>query len=80
MLLSLTCSIYLSCSCPVQVNLSSNSIPGSGEAMGEALKTSTSIKKLELVGCGLSPEDGQGLAGGIAASGSLTEVCLCCLA
>ena len=40
--------------------------------MGEALKTSTSIKTLNLYDCSLSPEDGKGLAGGIAATGSLT--------
>ena len=56
------------------MNLSNNNIKGSGEAIGEALRTSSSIKKLEMKGCSLGPEDASGLAGGIAASASLASL------
>ena len=56
----------------MQVNLTHNNLRGSGAAIGEALKTSTSIKKLEMLNCSLGPEDASGLAGGISASASLT--------
>ena len=58
----------------MQVDLRTNAITGSGEAIGEALKTSMSIKTLLLASCDLSPEDGKGLADGIAANAFLTEL------
>ena len=47
---------------------------GSGEKIGEALRTSSSLTELDMGFCGLGPDDGKGLAGGIAASGSLMEL------
>ena len=54
--------------------LSHNNIKGSGEALGEALKANTSLKKLEMSNCGLDAEDGKGLAGGLAVHAPLTSL------
>ena len=50
------------------------------KALGEALKTNSSLKELNMVNCELGPEDVRGLAGGIAVHSSLTEVrwTFCC--
>jgi len=55
-----------------RLDLSLNGLEGSGEVLGEALKANSSLKVLGLYGCSLGPEDGKGLAGGIAACASLT--------
>ena len=56
------------------LDLSRNKIQGSGEALGDALKTNKSLKELQMVGCGLNAEDGKGLAGGLAVHASLTSL------
>ena len=59
-------------------SLANNSLEGSGEAMGEALKANSSLKALFMNICDLGPEDGKGLAAGVAASASLTKVRAAC--
>ncbi|EOD07673.1 hypothetical protein EMIHUDRAFT_453269 [Emiliania huxleyi CCMP1516] len=59
------------------LSLRENNIKGTGEALWEALKNNSCIKTLDLCLCSLGPEDGTGLAGGIAVSASLTEVYIC---
>ena len=55
-------------------SLYNNEIGGSCEALGEALEANSSLKKLDMVGCELEPEDGKGLAGGLAIHASLTSL------
>ena len=63
----------------MRYSLRENNIKGSGEALGEALKTNSSLKGLDLGFCSLGPEDGKGLAGGMLVNASLTEArCLRC--
>ena len=49
-------------------------LTGSGRALGEALKTNSSLEKLEMVNCKLGPEDAKGLAGGVAVNTALKEL------
>ena len=58
--------------------LSQNNFEGSGEALGEALKTNSSLKQLTMNRCSLNADDGKGLAGGLAVHASLTEVYQLC--
>ena len=46
--------------------------------MGEALKANSSLTTLIMYDCSLGPEDGKGLAAGVAASASLTKVRAAC--
>ena len=64
----------LICCAFVPRSVSGNYLKGSGEALGEALKANTSLKKLEMSTCGLDAEDGKGLAGGLAVHAPLTSL------
>jgi len=56
------------------LDVSKNTITGSGEAFGEALKINSSIKELKMDFCMLNAKDGKGLAAGLVNSASLTKV------
>jgi len=55
----------------IELSLNGDKIGGSGEAFGEALKANSSLKELNMDGCSLGPEDGKGLAAGLAANTTL---------
>ena len=67
------CLTELLCICDCY-SVSRNNIKGSGEALGEALKTNTSLRTLKMRWCGLDANDGKGLAGGLAVHSGLTKL------